>query len=70
MPLSDTQLRQFQQDGFVIVPDFFSREQLQPVIDWINKLVDELAEKLYAAGKIQSKHAEWRTGLPAARQTF
>ena len=44
-------------DGFLIVRDFFSRGQLQSVIEWINGLVDELAERLYAAGKIRDKHA-------------
>ena len=57
MPLNDAQLRQFQDDGFLIVRDFFSRAQLQPVIEWINSLVDDLAERLSAAGKIRDKHA-------------
>jgi hypothetical protein len=57
MRLSDTQLRQFRDDGFLIVRDFFSQSQLQPVIEWINGLVDDLAERLYAAGKIHDKHA-------------
>ncbi len=58
MRLSDDQLGQFRDDGFLIVRDFFAREQLQPVIEWINGLVDDLAERLYAAGKIRDKHAE------------
>jgi hypothetical protein len=57
MRLTDTQLCQFQDDGFLIVRDFFSQEQLQPVVGWINGLVDDLAERLYAAGKIRDKHA-------------
>ena len=58
MRLSDAQLRQFHEDGYVIVPGFFAPEQLQPVVDWINGLVDRLAEKLYAAGHIRNKYAE------------
>jgi hypothetical protein len=58
MRLSDAQLRQFHEDGFVIVRDFFTPEQLQPVIAWINGLVDGLAERLCAAGKIKEKHAD------------
>jgi hypothetical protein len=57
MPLTDVQLRQFRDDGFVIVPNFFSTQQLQPVMEWINGLVDELAERLVAAGKICDTHA-------------
>jgi len=57
MRLSDAQLRQFHEDGFVIVRDFFTPEQFQPVIDWINGLVDGLAERLCTAGKIRNKYA-------------
>jgi hypothetical protein len=56
MRLTEAQLRQFQDDGFLIVRDFFRREQLAPVIDWINGLVDDLAQRLYAAGKIHDQH--------------
>ncbi|MGO8688797.1 MAG: phytanoyl-CoA dioxygenase family protein [Thermoguttaceae bacterium] len=58
MLLSKDQIRQYHEDGFLIVPNFFSREQLQPVIQWINSVVDDLAERLYAAGKIRDKHAD------------
>ncbi len=57
MRLTDAQLRQFQDDGFLIVQDFFAREQLQRVIDWISGLVDDLAQRLFAAGKIRDKYA-------------
>ncbi len=33
MPLSDAQLRQYHDDGFVIVRDFFRREELRAVMD-------------------------------------
>jgi hypothetical protein len=56
MRLSAAQVRQFQEDGFLIVPNFFAQEQLDPVIGWVNTLVDDLAERLYAAGKIRDKH--------------
>ncbi|MHB8860841.1 MAG: phytanoyl-CoA dioxygenase family protein [Pirellulaceae bacterium] len=57
MRLTDAQLCQFREDGFLIVPEFFSPGQLQPVIEWINQVVDDLAERLYTAGKIRDKHA-------------
>ncbi len=57
MRLSDAQLRQYRDDGFVIVRDFFARDELQPTIEWINQQVERLAERLYAAGKIKDKHA-------------
>jgi hypothetical protein len=57
MRLSPDELRRYHEDGFLIVREFFRLEQLQPVIEWINGVVDELAEKLYAADKIREKHA-------------
>ena len=55
MPLSPTQLRQYGDDGFLIVRDLFSDAELQPVIDAIDEKVDALAERLYASGKISNK---------------
>ena len=39
--------------GFVIVKDLFTVEELQPVIDGVNELVNNLANRLFAAGKIK-----------------
>ena len=58
MRLADTQLRQFHDDGFLIVRDFFSRGQFQTVTEWIDGLVDDLAERLHTAGKIRDTHAD------------
>ena len=41
--------------GYVVVKDFFHvKEELEPVKEDINIMVDELANKLYKAGKISS----------------
>ena len=40
-----------------MVPDFFKPSELEPVIAAICDLVDELAEKLFNAGKIKGKHS-------------
>ena len=42
--------------GFLLVTDFFERSELEPVIAAICELVDQLAEKLYNAGKIKGKY--------------
>ncbi|KAK3715067.1 hypothetical protein QZH41_012139, partial [Actinostola sp. cb2023] len=42
--------------GYVVVQSFFTKEELQPVIESINEIVDDVAEKLYKAGKISNKH--------------
>jgi len=72
MRLTDSQLKQFRNDGFLIVPGVFARAQLQSVIDWINGLVDDLAERLYAAGKIRNTHAneDFHTRLTRLEEEF
>ncbi|XP_078576587.1 phytanoyl-CoA dioxygenase domain-containing protein 1 homolog [Branchiostoma floridae x Branchiostoma japonicum] len=54
--LSKAQVEQFFRDGYVVVPDFFLPEELQPVRDAVAERVDHLAETLYRAGKITDKH--------------
>jgi hypothetical protein len=56
MPLSEGQLEQYMHDGFLILPDFFRPKELEPVISEISGLVEGLAQRLYAAGKIQNRH--------------
>ena len=41
--------------GYVVVEDLFTREELQPARDDIIVLVEELAQKLYKAGMIKSE---------------
>lgn len=41
--------------GYIIVKDFFKPEELNPVRDAIADLVEDLAQKLYKAGKIKGK---------------
>ncbi|XP_070577373.1 uncharacterized protein [Ptychodera flava] len=56
--LDEAQLKQFFEEGYTLVPDFFSREELQPVRDAVADCVDRLANKLYDAGKITKKHQD------------
>ena len=46
---------QFFNDGYVIVPSFFTKDEMQPVIDAVEECVDILANKLYNGGKIKDK---------------
>ena len=57
MSLSDKQLAQYFDDGFLIVEDVFTKEELQPVLDDFAAMVDLWADRLYADGKITDKHA-------------
>jgi hypothetical protein len=41
--------------GFLVIDSFFDRSELDLGQQAVNDLVDELANKLYDAGKIKSK---------------
>ncbi|KAL5022739.1 hypothetical protein ScPMuIL_001894 [Solemya velum] len=56
--LPEEAIRKYFEDGYVIVRDVFSREQLDPCKDAINKAVEELAQKLYKAGKIKNLYSD------------
>ena len=56
--LTSNQLDTYHEDGFLIVRDFFARADLQPVMDWIDELVDDLANHLYDVGKIENRHED------------
>ena len=58
MTLSDRQVAQYFDDGFLIVEDLFTARDLLPVMDEIAEAVDDLVERLHAAGRIVERHAE------------
>ncbi|KAK3093268.1 hypothetical protein FSP39_013470 [Pinctada imbricata] len=55
--LSDDKIKQFFENGYVIVDSFFTREELDPCKDAINDLVEELAQKLYRTGRIKNLYS-------------
>ncbi|XP_046370068.2 uncharacterized protein LOC124144624 [Haliotis rufescens] len=46
-------------EGYIVVRDFFTPEELQPCRDAVEKMVDALAQKLYQAGKIRSLYEDY-----------
>jgi ectoine hydroxylase-related dioxygenase (phytanoyl-CoA dioxygenase family) len=70
--LSAAQLERYDRDGFLIVPRLFSCAELQPVMDEIDGLVDDLANRLHAAGKIREQHERegFYTRLTRLEQEF
>jgi hypothetical protein len=56
--IGDDDAQRYFDDGFLIVEDLFAKSELQPVLDAIEGIVDETAERLNAAGRIADKHAE------------
>jgi len=53
---TEEQLKFFEQEGYLVVEKFFTKEELQPAIDSINQVVDELAQDLYQAKLITDKY--------------
>jgi len=56
MKLTAEQVKQYREDGFIILDGVFGDKDLQPVIDAINGFIDERARKLQAEGKITELH--------------
>lgn len=56
--LNAEQLQQYFDKGYVVVQDFFKTAQLDVVRGAVDKLVDNLAEKLFTAGLIKNKYKE------------
>ena len=45
----------YHSQGVVLIEDYFTQEELEPIKTAIAKLVDYVAERLYDEGKITSK---------------
>ncbi len=58
MALPQADVERYFTDGFLIVENLFSRAELQPVMDEIDSIVDDLAGRLKSAGKISNTHAD------------
>jgi hypothetical protein len=46
-----------------VVPNFFKKEELEPVLKGIEGLVDILAEKLHQAGKIKGAGIKYNSNF-------
>lgn len=46
-------IKSLQFQGFLIVEDFFDKSDLDACREAVNELVDQLARKLFSAGKIK-----------------
>ena len=58
MRLSESQLKQYDADGFLIVHNVFTKHELEPLQAEIDQLVDDLAQRLKKAGKITNLHED------------
>lgn len=57
--LPEDQIKKYFEDGYLVVEEFFTEEELQPVRDAIDEIVDNLANKLYKAGKITNLYEDY-----------
>ena len=58
MILNDQQHQSYLQNGYLILPKFFSKEELNPLKQWISRLVDELASHLLKEGLIADAYSD------------
>ena len=56
--ISQDHVDQYNDEGYTIVENLFSMEELQPVLNEFDDIVDEYAEKAFSAGKITNKHSD------------
>ena len=59
MSLSQQQLDQYAQDGFLILPAFFSAAELEGVIEEVNGLVDRLARENLVERERSANDRRW-----------
>jgi len=56
--ISKEQIDQYNQEGYTIVENVFSPEELKPILNEFKEIVDNFAEEAFAAGKIVNKHED------------
>lgn len=71
-PLKRDQLKALFEDGFLLLPDFYSAESLDAVRKDVEVMIDNLAKRLFKAGKIKDLYADldWTSRLLRMRQDF
>ena len=56
MIISKRQIEQYKEEGYTIVENVFSPDELKPVLNEFEEIVNNFAEEAFAAGKITNKH--------------
>ena len=58
MSLANTELQQFNEEGYVVKLGVFSREALQPIQDALSEIVDTEAKRLQSEGVLDDIYAD------------
>ena len=58
MIISKQQIEQYNEEGYTIVEDVFSADELKPILNEFEEIVNNFAEEAFAAGKISNKHED------------
>ena len=56
--IGKNQIEQYNDEGYTIVEDVFSLNELQPILNEFEEIVDIFASRAYDAGKIGNKHSD------------
>ena len=56
--IGKNQIEQYNVEGYTIVEDVFSLNELQPILNEFEEIVDTFASRAYDAGKIRNKHSD------------
>ena len=56
--IGKNQIEQYNDEGYTIVEDVFSLNELQPILNEFEDIVDTFASRAYDAGKIRNKHSD------------
>ena len=56
--ISQSQIEQYNDEGYTIVENVFSADELNPILDEFEDIVDDYANKAFEAGKISNKHSD------------
>ncbi len=57
--LDDRQVRQFDEEGYLVVENLFTNQELQPVIDEISADLDNRCKEAVAAGRLSRTYQEY-----------
>jgi len=58
MNITKQQIEQYNEEGYTIVENVFSTNELKPVLDEFEEIVNNFAEEAFLAGKISNKHED------------